>query len=87
MLQQIYCIHSPLLDIPLDRVTPPYLHCVLGITKRHHTLPENVSDELDLLVFRDNVTKTVEIERFKQYGGNYAVVTKKTAKFYIPHSG
>ena len=74
------CIHSPLLDIPLDRVTPPYLHCLLGITKRHHTLLEDAADELDRLVFRDDVTKTVEIERFKQYGGNYARVTKKTAK-------
>ena len=29
-------IHEPILDIPLDRVTPPYLHCLLGITKTPH---------------------------------------------------
>ena len=70
-----------MLDIPLDRVTPPYLHCLLGITKRHHTLLEDAADELDLMVFTDDATKTDVVDKFKQYGGNYTVVMKKTAKF------
>ncbi|GFS19889.1 hypothetical protein ElyMa_001556100 [Elysia marginata] len=61
-------IHSPLLDIPLDRVTPPYLHCLLGITKRHHTLLEDAADEIDRLLYTDDVTKTDEMELFKKYG-------------------
>ena len=73
-------IHSPMLDIPLDRVTPPYLHCLLGITKRHHTLLEDAADELDHMVFTDDATKTDEVDKFKQYGGNYTVIMKKTAK-------
>ena len=77
-------IHEPILDIPLDRVTPPYLHCLLGITKRHHTLLEDAADEIDRMVFTDDATKTEQIEEFLQYGGNYLTVTdmKKKIKLY-----
>ncbi|GFR65653.1 immune-associated nucleotide-binding protein 5 [Elysia marginata] len=76
-------IHSPLLDIPLDRVSPPYLHCLLGITKRHHTLLEDTADEIDRLLFEDDATKTEEIESFKQYGGSFLTATKKTTKLNL----
>ena len=73
-------IHEPILDIPLDRVTPPYLHCLLGITKRHHTLLEDAADEIDRMVFTDDATKTEQIEEFLQYGGNYLTVTDMKKK-------
>ncbi|GFO15140.1 amine oxidase [Plakobranchus ocellatus] len=74
------CIHSPMLAIPLDRVTPPYLHCLLGIAIRHHTLLEDAADEIDRMVFTDDVTKTDDVETFKQFGGNFVTVKKKTTK-------
>ncbi|GFR95173.1 histone deacetylase, partial [Elysia marginata] len=49
------CIHPHLLDIPLDRVTPPYLHCLLGIAKRHHTLLEDAADDIDRMHIRQTV--------------------------------
>ena len=73
-------IHEPILDIPLDRVTPPYLHCLLGITKRHHTLLEDAADEIDRMVFTDDATKTEQIEEILQYGGNYLTVTDMKKK-------
>ena len=41
---------------------------------------EDAADELDLMVFADNAKKTDEVDKFKQYGGNYTVIMKKTAK-------
>ena len=43
-----------MLDIPLDRVIPPYLHRLLGIKKTS----DFAADELDRLVFRDDVTNS-----------------------------
>jgi hypothetical protein len=34
-------------DIELTQVVPPYLHLLLGIVQRHHSLLEKESDELD----------------------------------------
>ena len=31
-------IHTPIWDIRINQVCPPYLHILLGITKRHHDL-------------------------------------------------
>ncbi|GFO42192.1 hypothetical protein PoB_006869700 [Plakobranchus ocellatus] len=75
------CIHQPMLDIPLDRVISPYPHCLLGIT-----IQNDISLCLRMLQIKsivwfyltDDATKTNEIETFKQYGGNYVTVTKKT---------
>ena len=73
-------IHEPILDIPLDRVTPQYLHCLLGITKRHHTLLEDAADEIDCMVFYQRCNKTEQIEKYLQYGGNYLTVTDMKKK-------
>ena len=42
-------IHKPLLKIDQDfmQVTPPYLHLLLGIVKKHHTLLEQQCNDLD----------------------------------------
>ena len=61
-------------------MTPPYIHCLLGITKRHHTLLENAADEIDRMVFTDDATRTEQIEEFLQYGGNYLTVTDMKKK-------
>ncbi len=35
------CIQLPLLDISLNNICPPYLHILLGLVKKHHTLLED----------------------------------------------
>ena len=46
-------IHKPLLDIHISHVSPPYLHILLGIVKKHHDLFENDLHELDLALAND----------------------------------
>ena len=48
---------------------------------------EDAADELDHMVFADDATKTDEVDKFEQYGGNYTVIMKKTAKlnFYTTY--
>ena len=41
------CLRSPLIDIDISAVTPPYLHILLGITLKHHRLLEAEVHELD----------------------------------------
>ena len=43
-------INLPLIDISLKHVCPPYLHILLGITKRHHVLMENDCYIIDKLI-------------------------------------
>ena len=31
-------VHSPLLDLQISQVTPPYLHILLGFVKKHHDM-------------------------------------------------
>ena len=40
-------LHTPLLNIDLDSVTPPYLHILLGIVLKHHKLLEDATHNLD----------------------------------------
>ena len=40
-------IHDPLFDVPLTQVAPPYLHILLGISKRHHDILEKDCHALD----------------------------------------
>lgn len=47
------CIHAPLWNIPISHVCPPYLHILLGITKKHHDLLEQACHKLDLEVAKD----------------------------------
>ena len=43
-------IRRPLVNIERDHVTPPYLHILLGITKKHHDLLEDECHSLDKLI-------------------------------------
>ena len=43
-------IRRPLVNIELDHVAPPYLHILLGITKKHHDLLEDECHSLDKLI-------------------------------------
>ena len=46
-------IHSPILDIPVRQVCPPYLHILLGIVKKHHDLLEEECHRIDEALGRD----------------------------------
>ena len=44
-------MRRPLVNIELDHVAPPYLHILLGITKKHHDLLEDeCSHSLDKVI-------------------------------------
>ena len=40
-------IHRPMVKLELSQVAPPYLHNLLGIVKKHHTLLETASDSIN----------------------------------------
>ena len=72
------CIHKPLLNIELDRVSPPYLHIILGITLKHHRLLEEAADKIDIALFYDtHPDHTSNIQYLKNYGSNWKQVVKK----------
>ena len=39
-----------MLQIPVDKVVPPYLHILLGIMKNHHEQLEQVADNIDEMI-------------------------------------
>ncbi|GFO11820.1 amine oxidase [Plakobranchus ocellatus] len=66
------CLHTPILQIQLDKVVPPYLHILLGIVLKHHkhledaahTIDKKITEQLD--VHLTELGKTV-----KQYGAKW----------------
>ncbi|GFR97798.1 amine oxidase [Elysia marginata] len=40
-------LHTHLLDIELEEVSPPYLHILLGVVLKHHKLLEDAAHDLD----------------------------------------
>ncbi|GFO41606.1 amine oxidase [Plakobranchus ocellatus] len=40
-------LHAPMAGIALDRVSPPYLHILLGIVLKHHKLLDDAAHDLD----------------------------------------
>ena len=44
------CIHEPMWPIRISHTTPPYLHILLGIVKKHHDLLTAQCHELDILL-------------------------------------
>jgi len=48
----------PILNIPLVQVTPPYLHILLGVTKKHHVLLEESCHSLDLNIAQELAKET-----------------------------
>ena len=47
-------MYSPLINIELDRVSPPYLHILLGVVLKHHKLLEVAANNLDKEVARES---------------------------------
>ena len=45
------CINAPLLNIQLDKISPPYLHILLGIILKHHHLLELAADDIDKTIY------------------------------------
>jgi hypothetical protein len=43
-------IFLPLWNVELDQVCPPYLHILLGVTKRHHEMLEAECHIIDKLI-------------------------------------
>ena len=58
-------IHSPIWDIPVRQVCPPYLHILLGIVKRHHDLLEDACHSLDLSVAIDKARSNMVLTNSK----------------------
>ncbi|GFO35310.1 hypothetical protein PoB_006181500 [Plakobranchus ocellatus] len=66
------CLHTPLLQIQLDKVVPPSLHRLLGIVLKYHkhledathTIDKKITQQLD--VYLTDLGKTV-----KQYGAKW----------------
>ena len=49
------------MNIELDHVAPPYLHILLGITKKHHDLLEDECHSLDKLIGQSLASSGKEI--------------------------
>ena len=47
------CLHAPILNIEIDKVAPPYLHILLGIVQKHHTLLEEAADRIDTKIMEN----------------------------------
>ncbi|GFO47403.1 amine oxidase [Plakobranchus ocellatus] len=47
------CIHKPLIDIELHKVSPPYLHILLGVILKHHRMLEQAADRIDKQIYED----------------------------------
>ncbi|GFO47402.1 amine oxidase [Plakobranchus ocellatus] len=47
------CIHKPLIDIELHKVSPPYLHIPLGVILKHHQMLEQAADRIDKQIYED----------------------------------
>ena len=46
----------------LSQVAPPYLHILLGIVKKHHTLLETASDSIDQKIAQTLINQKRTIE-------------------------
>ena len=63
------CVYSPLINIELDRVSPPYLHILLGVVLKHHKL-------LELEVAANNLDKEVAWES-DEFSAPLGILLKK----------
>jgi hypothetical protein len=62
--------HALLLNVALENVTPPYLHLLLGIVKKHHSLLEKACQDIDEAIAREmakNSERPEEDTVFAQY--------------------
>lgn len=62
-------VHSPILSIPVNTICPPYLHILLGITKKHHDLMEAQCHQIDLSLAIDQAKQggTLSGQLFDRY--------------------
>ena len=58
-------IHSPIWEIPVRQVCPPYLHILLGIVKRHHDLLEDECYQIDKFIAVDIARSNVALTKSK----------------------
>ena len=55
-------IHRPMVKLELRQVGPPYLHILLEIVKKHHTLLETASDSIDQKIAQTLINQKRTIE-------------------------
>ena len=65
-------LHTPLLNIQLDSVSPPYLHILLGIVLKHHKLLEDTAHMLDTQIANQKSEFLTPLgESVKTYGSHW----------------
>ncbi|GFO08040.1 amine oxidase [Plakobranchus ocellatus] len=65
-------LHAPILSIQLDRVSPPYLHILLGIVLKHYKLLENAAHLLDTKITTLADSHLTDLGKLvKQYEGQW----------------
>ena len=65
-------LHTPLLNIELDNISPPYHHILLGIVLKHHKLLEDAAHSLDReIATQRNEHLTSLGQSLKKYGSNW----------------
>ncbi|GFN93402.1 amine oxidase [Plakobranchus ocellatus] len=66
------CLHTPLLQIQLDKVVPPYLHILLGIVLKHHKHLEDAAHTIDKKITQQLDIHLTELGNIvKQYGAKW----------------
>ena len=70
-------MYAPLLNIQPDKISPPYLHILLGIILKHHRLLELAADDIDKTIYNDNNQHRSENSRLlSDYGSNWKTLTQ-----------
>ena len=66
-------LHTPLLQIELEKVSPPYLHILLGVVLKHHKLLEDSAHTLDteIIAGQEDQFLTDFGKDLKKYGANW----------------
>ena len=78
-------VHSPLFNLQTSQVTPPYLHILLGIVKRHHDMLEQECHALDKIIadcIAEDTDSTYERNTpFGQYVSRLQNIKKKEKEY------
>ena len=65
-------LHTPLLQIELEKVSPPYLHILLGVVLKHHKLLEDSAHTLDTEIAGQEDQFLTDFGKvLKKYGANW----------------
>ena len=77
-------LHTPLLNIQLDSVSPPYLHILLGIVLKHHNLLEDTTHMLDSQIANQKSEFLTPLcESVKTYGSHWQQLQELKNKHQI----